>query len=258
MTKKRHIEDLREMFTCLEYDAQFLYQYGSLSVSLDLWEQLGKDDKRRLVALALREGNSDVQNVARCLMTKLEPRSSNLEQVMSQMNPEDRKEIEGYGVTSSGTSSPRLLRENDKRIILGELREACNTFGSTDIEEAYWVLIPEDNSKDIIWINAMGGEENEFFTQFGSPYEVGYNPSRDELNELITNMRNAFLILHIHNHPTSFMMPSLCLPSDKDLRSASGWKSGYPDLAKKMMFFVIQANMAVEYGREAGGLIRWI
>jgi hypothetical protein len=65
MANKYHIEKLRSMLTSLEYDAQFLYQYGNLSGSQDLFDQLSDDDKKRLIALALVEGDSDVQNVAR-------------------------------------------------------------------------------------------------------------------------------------------------------------------------------------------------
>jgi hypothetical protein len=36
------------------------------------------------------------------------------------------------------------------------------------------------------------------------------------------------------------------------------WKSLWPDVAQKMMFFVIQANMAVEYSPEPGWVRRWI
>jgi hypothetical protein len=257
MANRYHIEKMRDMLTSLEYEAQFLYQYGNLSSSLDLFDQLSDCDKKRLIALALTEGNSDVQNVARCLLAKLNPRPANLNALLSQMSPEDRAEAETYGVqTSSQNERPQLTPALCSRI-LEELQAGCSEIGSQELEQAYWILIPAELEDDATWIEAMGGED-DFYSHYGSPYEVGYNLGQDKKYELLTDMREASWILHIHNHPVLPWLRGICLPSDQDRNAAMYWKSLWPELAGKMMFFVIQANMAVEYSAEPGWVRRWI
>jgi hypothetical protein len=257
MAPRNHIEKLRDMLTSLEYDAQFLYQYGSISTSSDLFDELSDCDKKRLIALALIEGNADIQNVARCLMARLNPRPATLQALLSQMSPDDRKEAETYGIQESSQNRLIQLTPAASNRILEELQAACREVGTKDLEEAYWILVPVDLSEDATWIAAMGGED-DFFSRFGSPYEVGYRLGQDEEYELVSDLKDAAWILHVHNHPAVPWAVSLCLPSDKDLQAGMYWKSIWPELAGKMMFFVIQANIAVEYLPETGGLRRWI
>jgi hypothetical protein len=252
MPKKCHVEALREMLAELEYDAQFLYQYGELSGSLDLFARLSFEDQRRLIALAFREGNCDAQNVARVLMGKLVPRPGNFEQMIGQLSPEDQREVEAFGQNEAGARVE--MTQSDARFIVEELKEACNTFGLIEVEEAYWVLIPAAAGEEIVWIEAMGGED-ELFTRIRSAHEIGYQPSTEELHQLITEMRKAKWILHLHNHPG---MTGVCLPSEQDFRFAYSWKSLRAELACKMKFFIIQSEMAVEYDSESGRLIRWV
>ncbi|RMD60731.1 hypothetical protein D6833_09245, partial [Candidatus Parcubacteria bacterium] len=228
-----YLEKLRDMLECLRHDAEFLYRYGDLASSLDLFRQLDADDKRRLIALALIEGDEDTQNVARYLMRELRPRPANLEELKSQLSPKYRAEVETYGQEPQ----PIEMTEGDKEEILEELWEACRTMGTLDVEEAYWVLIPETVGDDIVWIEAMGGEY-EFYEKFRSPFEIGYKPGEEDFYELLESMREAQWVLHIHNHPGP---PSVCLPSAQDFRTAFTWKSVRPRFACKMKFFVVQS-----------------
>lgn len=259
MTDRCHIEKLRDMLNTLEYDAQFLYQYGDLSSSWDVFESLSNDDQKRLIALALIEGNSDVQNVARFLMGRLmKPPPSNLDNLLLQMNPEDRKEVETIRSQILGGQTQAFLTMIDQRRIVEELHTACDLIGMGDIEEAYWVLIPREVNNKATWIKAMGGARNEFYSRFGSSFQVGYAPDQEELYELITAMQKASWVLHVHNHPTSPVMGGTVLPSEKDMAFASHWKSLRPELVEKMMFFVIQSNMAMEYSYRGGGIRQWL
>lgn len=252
MSKKYHIEELRNMLKDFENDAQYLYRYGSISGSLDLFSQLNDDDKRRLIALALIEGSEDAKNVADVLMGKLEPRASDLEQLVGQMTPESQQEIELIRDGNQVISIPSMMIESDVIAIRDEIIEACNQFGHLEVEEAWWVLIPGSEDEEIDWIEAMGGED-DFYTKVSSTMEVGYHPGKDELNELISDMRKAKWILHIHNHPSGY-----CLPSHNDKRTAVYWKSLKPELAPKFKFFIIHAGFAIEYMNETGFYIRWL
>jgi len=251
MAKNCHLEELRDLLEGFEQEAQFLYQYGSLSGPMETLSRLSYDDQRRLIALALIEGNTDIKNVACHLMGKLIPAPINLEQLKSQMSPEYQEEVDLYGKCISISSA--IMSHNDKLAIIAELQEACNTLGLIEVEEAYWVFIPVSDEDDIIWSEAMGGE-NDFFNNFRSTLEIGYSPSISDLHELISDIRNAKWVLHIHNHPGV----SSCIPSDRDFCTALSWKSVRPELAHKMKFFVVQANIAIEYGAKSGELIRWI
>jgi hypothetical protein len=257
MANRYHIEKLRDMLTSLEYDAQFLYQYGNLSSSLDLFDQLSDCDKQRLIALALIEGNSDVQNVARCLLAKLSPRPADLKALLAQMSPDDRAEAETYGAQTACQNGQPQLTPAVCRRILEELQAGCTEIGSQELEQAYWILIPTELEEDATWMEAMGGDD-DFFSHYGSPYEVGYSLGQEQKYELVTDMRESSWILHIHNHPVLPWLRGICLPSEKDRNAAMYWKSLWPDVAQKMMFFVIQANMAIEYAAEPGWVRRWI
>ena len=96
MSNRHHIEELSDMLSRLKYDAEFLYRYGSLASSVDLFDSLSLDDKKRLIYLALTEGDKDVQNVAHCLMQKLSRAPQNFEELLAQISPEDRTELEEF------------------------------------------------------------------------------------------------------------------------------------------------------------------
>ena len=169
------------------------------------------------------------------------------------MKTEDVVEIETYIDGIPNLSVPANLTEEDYRDILGELQEACREIGFKDIEEAHWIFIPIDEKEDIIWESAMGGEGN-IFTHIGSTREVGYTPSQEEMYELLTEMRNAKWVIHIHNHPGL----GGYLPISRDLITAQGWKSNLPEHARKLKFFVIKGPIAIEYATTVHFPIRWL
>jgi hypothetical protein len=106
-------------------------------------------------ALAI-EGNSDVLNVARFLMGKLpKPSPTNLDNLLLQMNLEDRKEVEAIRSQILGRQTQASLTMIDQGRIIEQIQTACNLFGMGDIEEAYWILIPREVNEKATWIKAM-------------------------------------------------------------------------------------------------------
>jgi hypothetical protein len=92
---RNSIEELRDMLGCLKNDAEWLYRYGDPSGSISLFKQLTMADQKRLLCLALIEGDKDTKNVARYLMQRLDPAPSSLEKLLNQMSQEDQIEVKG-------------------------------------------------------------------------------------------------------------------------------------------------------------------
>jgi hypothetical protein len=250
MGNRRHIEELRDELSILRHDAEFLHRYGSPASSVGLFNRLSQDDRKRLIYLALAEGDADVQSVAHYLMQKLTPAPRNKEELFAQMSSEDRTELEDEPL------KPRSLTPIDERRIIEELRKARDQIGFLEVEEAFWILIPHDLAEEAAWIEAVGGQD-EISSHFRNPFLVVYDPKKEEKYALITAIRTALWILHIHNHPELPGYISLCEPSDNDQGFALQWKAVRPELASKMKFFVVQADNVVEYSLPQGGTKRW-
>lgn len=255
MSNRRHIEELRDMLSRLKQEAAFLYRYGNLASLDDFFNNLSLDDKKRLIYLALTEGDKDIQNVANYFLKKLSPVPRNLKELLAQMSSEDKGEL--AELMEDKLSGPKSLTAIDEQRITAELRKACDRIGFLEVEEAFWILIPKDPAKDGFWIEAVGGKD-ETSVRLRFPSEVMYDPEKEEKYDLLTTMRNAMWVLHVHNHPKLPGHNSLCEPSDEDLGFALEWNSVRPELAKRLKFFVIKENMAVEYSLPQGGTRRWI
>jgi hypothetical protein len=259
MTGRCHLEKLRAMLATLQQDAANLYQYGNLTITWDVCDSINDDDKKRLVALALIEGDEDVKNTAGFLMGKLFKLSAgNLDKLILQMNLEDRQEMETIREQSQGVKAQAKLTISDRNRIILELQKACDHFGSLEFEEARWILIPSDPSEEATWISAMGGGRDDFYSSIAAADRVGYAPTEGELFGLLDDMKEAAWILHVHNHPASPLTMGTFFPSATDMASAMKWKSIRPGLEGKMKFFVIQTNLAIEYASEQRVLIQWI
>ena len=251
MNTSRHIEELRDALVHLKHDAQFLYQHGGLGRSAELFRQLSQEDQKRLICCALTEGDRDIENVARHLMRNLKPAPCNLKELFAQMNREDRIEIERMRAGTKQDAKPSEDR------VLELLSHACGKIGSLEVEEAYWVLIPHDPCLEADWVPAMGTKSDvSLFCKF--PFQVAYDPNNQEKYELITGMRNAQWVLHIHNHPHLSGFSTSCDASLADVGFAQQWKSNRPELAGKMRFFVVDEDNAVEYSEHQIHVKVWI
>ena len=250
MSNRRHIEELSDKLSILKHDAEFLYRYDNLASSVDFFNSLSLDDRKKLIYLALTEGDKDVQNVAHYLMQKLSLVPRNMEELLAQKTSEDRAELEDKSLR------PESLTASDRQRITEELRRARDQIGFLEVEEAFWILIPNDPAEKALWIEAVGGKD-EILSQFRMSFQVRYEPKKEEKYDLITAMRKALCILHIHNHPELSGYISLCEPSADDLGFALQWKDVRPELASKMKFFVVKADNVVEYSQPQGGTRWW-
>lgn len=93
------------------------------------------DDRKRLICLALAEGDKDVQNVAHYLMQRLSPAPRDLEELLTQMSPEDTAEL--AGLVEDEVSRQKTLTAIEQSRITRELQKACAQLGSLKAEEAF-------------------------------------------------------------------------------------------------------------------------
>jgi hypothetical protein len=241
MSKRTPIDELREIVKQFKRDAENLYRYGDPGRSVDIFNKLSTNDKTRLLYWAMtQEYDEDIKAVAKHLMQTLREKFSNLEQLSTQLYPEDKAEIDDVG-SQSREKLLALSYENKTQIALA-LSKACIELGSLNVEDAYWVLIPQDPTAETIWISARGrqGEISSFISWAD---KVDYAPSNDELYNLYSAMRSASAVLHIHNHPNS-LIP---IASSADRAFAKSWKNRRSELVRKLKFFVVTESAVVEY-----------
>jgi len=246
-----YLEELRDKLSALKHDAEFLYQYGELSGSIDFFDKLSPENQRLLRYLALTEGDEDVRNVAHRLMG---PVPNSPEELLRQMSPYNRDQLEE--ARKGRQSKQGLMTTSDAERATNELREACNRIGSLAVEEAFWILLPCDPTEKALWIEAAG-ETGQVLDGYRISSHVAYEPTRDEKHSLIVSMQKAAWVLHVHNHPDVQGYVVYCAPSSDDMTFASQWKSTGLELADKMRFFVIKGQGVCEYSLPQGRVNPW-
>ncbi len=262
MIAKRSLEELRDMLPMMEQDAYHLAQCNHLTGAHDLFISLAPEDRRRLVALALMIGSDDARSVACYLMTKLDPEPGTLPELLEQIPRADVSEMRGFASRCGPARRPRRCITNaDFARILEELNYACEDMGPKALEEAYWVFIAEDLLEDADWVTAMGGDD-DIFAFIGSTVEVGFHPNQTLRQELVADMHQARWILHLHNHPNPSLLgfdpTNEYYPSEHDLGFARYWMTVLPDLAERMLFFVVREKMVVQYALPHNRMRRWV
>jgi hypothetical protein len=250
MEEKKHVEELVDFLQKMKKDADFMYQYGHLTVSSDFFKELSPGDKKRLIYLALSTGNRDVKNVAMRLMPMYDDSLEKVRMLLSELPEEDRDEL----IEITKTMQVDELTKDDRNAIAGELELACGRIGNLDVEEAYWILMHEGEESE--WVSAMDdGEDIPYAIR--TPNQVIYSPKDEDVYDLTAAMRRAKWVLHVHNHPDRPGYIVLCAPSCNDLSFAAQWKSKRPALENKMKFFVIKGREAVEYSLPEDETIEW-
>jgi len=200
-------------------------------------------DQRRWLALAFVKGDRDMQNVAQRLLSRLEPPVAGLDELLAQLPPADRDEI--TSATESGVVHSSTPEERE-RISL-ELAKAATALGKLQFEEAVWIMIPDSEETDAIWIEAVGDKRDERTSVLRLPSQVLYNPEDSHKHELLTAMRKAAWILHVHNHPVFENTIVSEGASTADRGFAMQWKSTRPEIGSKMKFFVVKEGVVTEY-----------
>ena len=250
MSEKQHIEYLRDKLAILKADAPWLYRYGEFRRSTSLFQGLSAIDQRRFLALAARQKDQDVKEVAARLLSTLDPPVSDFRQLLAQLPNEERDEVTACFHGGVARSMTKLWEE---RIML-ELQHAVSLLGERTFESAYWIAIPDSNRRDSVWIDAIGdknqaplpGTEVPTALRY-VPGEVLYDPDDATRDRLLALMRNCLWTLHIHNHTgvASFVGTVAASPADQGF--AKHWRSLRPELAEKMKFFVVYGESVAEY-----------
>jgi hypothetical protein len=242
MYDRLSIDEIRDMAKQLKKHAEYLYRYADPGRSMDLFNKLSAKDKLRLLYWVFtQEDDRDIKAVANHLMAKFDEKLSDLEELLDQLRPEDKAEIDDIG-SQLRTKKLLFLSAQDKARIGLVLSQAREKLGPLEVEEAYWVLLPSDPIEPGVWISARG-RATEISSFVRLPDSVDYDPDKDELYNLYGAMRRASWVLHIHNHPNS-LTPE---PSSQDRAFVRDWKTRRPELSGKLKFFVIGETEATEY-----------
>lgn len=233
---KCHVEELYDLVVSLGQAADSLYQYGDSNNCRTLLDSLSKTDQNRFITLTMCLGDKRVHDVINNIYGGVK----DIEVLLSQLEPQDRDEIEEISLQFKNRfSSIDLFNE-----IQQELQKAIQMLEGLTVEEAFWVLLHSGQLKAADWIEAIGKEDDPK-SQIRLPGMVIYDPQKEEKFNLITAMRKAQGILHIHNHPES--SNTRFGASSNDRGFAHHWKSYRPELSHKMKFFIVQRGQIIEY-----------
>ena len=93
MTDKRSIEELRTIVRNFKNDAPFLYRYRDAGSSGVVFGSLTTNDRRKVVYLALATGDSDIINVANDLTNQFKITYKDMDELLSQIPDDERKEL---------------------------------------------------------------------------------------------------------------------------------------------------------------------
>lgn len=257
MGNRLNTDELRDLVCHFKKAAESLYRYGNAGSSKTLFNRLNDNDQKRLLYWALKEGDTDIKNVAKHFMQQLNPAPKDIEELLAQMDVDDRDEIEKISSQLESYHEIVGLSDENKQRITEILTEACDKIGSIETEDAFWVLIPSDHSKNIIWSQARG-KAHHVSSYIRLPNQVNYEPEKEEKYELLNAMRESSMVLHIHNHPKSPDSAYFSEASKNDCGFAAYWKSLRSDLTSKIKFFIVQEDTAFEYSNNSKHSIQWL
>lgn len=255
MDNRSSADELRDKICLLKKGAESLYRYGDPGSSKTFFNNLSNDDQKRFLYWALIEGDRDVKIIAKYFMEQLNPAPKDVAELLAQMKRSDRDEIQKISSQFDKFKVNTELSEVEKQKVIEILTEACAKIGFIEVENAFWVLIPSDFSKNAVWLQARGIAGTNVSSYIGWPEKVCYDPEKEEQYKLLSMMREASLILHIHNHPTT---PNTVYGASlSDCSFAKHWKYIRKELTSKIHFFIIQQRTAFEY-REEGDDVQWL
>lgn len=239
-SKRISIEQLRSVLKKLKSEAEYLYRYGDITFDKQFLN-MPSADQLMLLYIAITEGDRDAKTVAHELKNRANIIFSDIEELRSRLHKEDLKKLNDSQQKNPKNYEKELSKEATERI-RAELSKACQKIGCLDIEDAYWVLIPEIYGREALWIEASGNYKGDVKFLFSD--HVYYNLEGEELYWLIERMKESLYVLHLHNHPTGNKIS----PSTEDRSFSEHWKDKDPLFKAGMMkFFIIQENVALEY-----------
>ena len=91
--RRKTLIELREILKQFKRDAPWLFRYGNPCDSQNLFKTLSTNDQKRLLYLALLEGDSDVRGMANYFAEKFYPEAPDLDCFSEFLKPADREKI---------------------------------------------------------------------------------------------------------------------------------------------------------------------
>lgn len=228
-------------------DAEFLFRYGNPGKSKELFDTISSDDQKRLLYIAYIEGDSDVRGVAEYFAKDYFSGISDLSQFARFLTTEDR-----VSIIKSLPVDSRMKKIHQQRITIvlsGLYPHIC----MLDKPFAFWVLIPKNNDMKeiIIGDTHFKGKQNVSINVLLSG---NYVFQVDTELALEKEMAKCVWVLHIHNHTGD---PRYIQAGHDDINYVNSWKVDNPNIAKKMLFFLVEKNIVIEYDEKSTYRKRW-
>jgi len=248
-TRKIRLEEIRGMVGKMKFCSECIFQGGDIDMALKHLSELQSDaEKKFLFCYALVAGDSIDKSAAKALLLKLNPAWRSLGDVLPTLPLTERKEILKTKSIMDVCRKPQtavVFSDKDKKRISLELSKAVIGMGSLPYKDAVWILIPERETTDSLWVQGHFGKykilsEYEFADQF--------SPNKEEEKlKLLSCFRSARWVLHIHNHPAQYAKGKALEASAADHSFSIQWKEERPDLGHKMKFFIVAGKNILEY-----------
>ncbi len=191
--------------------------------------------------MAFLHGGQNAKVVACHLLENAPGLPQHPSQLIGQLLPEDRAEIDAcFSGDTPGLSA-------DEGRVRQEVSKAAQALVGLAVEEAFWILVPESAEAASVWIEAVGLKGEPLSLQCRLATTVLYDPDDEQKHDLISQMRKAACVIHVHNHPRYPGDTAAPTASQADMASFAYWQSLRPELKHKMRAFIVDGNRVVEY-----------
>jgi len=229
-------------------DANTLFRYDNPGKSKKLFDTISSDDQKRLLYMAFVDGDSDIRGVAEYFVKNYYPGISDLSQFSRYLKPEDRVSI------LKNIPLDSRMKKNDQQRILKVLSTFYPYICMLDKQFALWLLIPKSgNMKEIIIGDTRFWGKQKL--SLNALFSGNYVFHLEKEISLKREMAKCSWVLNIHNHVAD---ANYIQAGDDDIAYVNSWKDKYPRIAKRMLFFLIEKNIVIEYDEKSTYRKRWI
>lgn len=242
------LEKSRKILVQFKQDAQSLFRYGSPGESKKLFDSIPSDDQKRLLYMAFIEGDSDIRGVAEYFTKIYYSNVRDLSQFSKYLRPEDKKNIiKNLPIDSK-------MKEYDQQRITKILSDIYPHICLQDENFSFWILIPKNINRKVIIVGDTLLNETQNVS-FDTTFSEDYIFQIDTNLLLEKEMAKCAWILHIHNHIGD---PNYIQAGYDDIGYVNSWKFDYPNIANKMLFFLIEKNIVIEYDENSTYKKKWV
>lgn len=242
------LEKSRKILVQFKQDAQSLFRYGSPGESKKLFDSIPADDQKRLLYMAFIEGDSDIRGVAEYFTKIYYSNIGDLSQFSKYLRPEDKTNI------IKNLPIDSRMKEYDQQRITNILSDIYPHICLQDETFSFWILIPKNINRKVIVVRDTFLNEKQN-VNFDAIFSEDYIFQIDVNLHLEKEMVKCAWILHIHNHTGD---PNYIQSDHDDIGYVNSWKDKYPRIAKRMLFFLIEKNIVIEYDEKSTYKKRWI